>query len=404
MGPQQCSSKNHVVIDIIHFVCLLVLCNAMSTEPAKLSLNSAHVQCACESFHGLHITCFSQSSPPCAMDGIEWTKDICQRYASCKTCAKGVNRCLTCPPKTYGQWCDKECSCLNDGACSPNGICICQNGFTGKFCENITPQVSQIQSGTQTGKQRSAREAAPSTCPVLPAPSNGDIHTEFNPPKPGDAGKYTCRENYTMMGSRTRHCLPTGMWSGEAPTCEKMCSFPSTTEHVNVKINPNRLGAPLYDTFNNEVLAELEFSCDPGYNLVGPLRLRCASGIWDQDAPFCKQQIQCLDPGMPKNGNRVSTVHSTGNYRIGSQLIYYCNPQYTVIGSQTLTCMPSGNWNASVPVCIPSVISKCTFNCKLPADANGTLFQESDQTLQCASIKDEEIKEERRYIIMTPEN
>lgn len=387
-------------------ICLLLsACHLINAELLKPALNSTGVYCPCEIVGNLKTRCLDNSSQNCETVESMGSNEMCQKYASCKSCARGLDRCLTCPPKMHGQWCEKDCLCKNDGACSPNGTCICQNGFTGLYCEIVSDKISvEYLNAPQNGKMRTVRQATSTQCPVIPSPDNGNIHNEFDSPKAGDAAKYTCKENYTMMGSRTRHCLPTGKWTGEAPTCEKMCSFPSTTEHINVKVNPHRLGDPLYDTFNNEVLAELEFSCDPGYNLVGPLRIRCASGLWDQEAPNCRQQITCLDPGLPKNGNRTSKVQSTKDYRIGSQLVFYCNSQYTLVGSQSLICMPSGYWNAPVPICIPNVISKCTFNCKLPWDVGQSVFKLLNQTLKCTSVGNSEIQEDKNYIIVTQEN
>lgn len=56
---------------------------------------------------------------------------------------------------------------------------------------------------------------------------------------------------------------------------------------MKIKVNPYLIGSPLRDSNDNEVLAELEFDCDPNYTLVGSKRIRCAGGVWDQKPPSC---------------------------------------------------------------------------------------------------------------------
>jgi len=277
--------------------------------------------------------------------------------------------------KKYGIWCEKDCKCQNEGFCNANGKCICPKGFKGDLCEVVRMH--------ERTKNRRRRQADCSTigCPVHPPPENGNIHLEKDSPQAGDAIKYTCKENFTMMGSRTRHCNGNGKWSGEAPTCEKMCSFPATTQHMKVKANPYHLGSPLHDSFGNEVLAELEFSCNPGYSIIGSPRIRCASGVWDNEVPFCRLDTSCPDPGLPENGYNTKENVASDTYKPGNQITFGCAPNYTLVGFPTITCMPSGTWNPSMPTCIPNVIPTCTFTCK--SNSIQTRLQQLDRPLAC---------------------
>ena len=56
-------------------------------------------------------------------------------------------------------------------------------------------------------------------CGTLSNPANGRViytaGTTF-----GRTATYTCNTGYTRVGSSTRTCQSTGVWSGSAPTCQ----------------------------------------------------------------------------------------------------------------------------------------------------------------------------------------
>ncbi|XP_078605009.1 uncharacterized protein LOC144878381 [Branchiostoma floridae x Branchiostoma japonicum] len=65
----------------------------------------------------------------------------CDRWQGC-LCPPGRHgdRCeLTCAPGTFGRNCSMQCNCENNALCDPvNGSCICAEGQSGDFCENIS--------------------------------------------------------------------------------------------------------------------------------------------------------------------------------------------------------------------------------------------------------------------------
>ena len=58
-------------------------------------------------------------------------------------------------------------------------------------------------------------------CGTLANPANGQVShtvgTTF-----GRASTYTCNTGYNLVGGSTRTCQATGVWSGSAPTCQRM--------------------------------------------------------------------------------------------------------------------------------------------------------------------------------------
>ena len=58
-------------------------------------------------------------------------------------------------------------------------------------------------------------------CGGLTNPANGQVShtagTTF-----GQTATYSCNTGYNLVGGSTRTCQATGVWSGNAPTCQGM--------------------------------------------------------------------------------------------------------------------------------------------------------------------------------------
>ena len=68
-------------------------------------------------------------------------------------------------------------------------------------------------------------------CPSLMNPENGRVEFTTNV---GDTATYTCDDDYILSGDSTRLCLASGMWSGNAPTCnckliKRLCNITDCT-------------------------------------------------------------------------------------------------------------------------------------------------------------------------------
>ncbi|XP_019643147.1 PREDICTED: CUB and sushi domain-containing protein 2-like [Branchiostoma belcheri] len=104
------------------------------------------------------------------------------------------------------------------------------------------------------------------------------------------------------------------------------------------------------------------YSCDPGYELVGPATLTCTQGTvykyqWDNHRPYCRKASwpPCVAPTpVPENGAQ----QSPDGYDVGSTVTFTCNPGYYVSGSQARTCGPGPGgtlvWSGMQPTCDPS--------------------------------------------------
>ncbi|XP_078098084.1 sushi, von Willebrand factor type A, EGF and pentraxin domain-containing protein 1-like [Mustelus asterias] len=152
----------------------------------------------------------------------------------------------------------------------------------------------------------------------------------------GSRVTFYCDEGYSMVGKATRTCTPHG-WDGQVPTCEIVtCPDPPPIANGRVSSPPGE-----FWTFGSVA----KYSCHVGYFLIGEDTINCtATGDWNENPPKC-QARNCGIPGEIQNGYYVASVTT-----FGSQVTYYCNKGYNVVGKATRTCTAHG-WDGQVPTC-----------------------------------------------------
>ncbi len=79
-------------------------------------------------------------------------------------------------------------------------------------------------------------------CPELSQPSDGTVTITSG--APGGRAIYTCNTGNNLIGSSTRFCLISGIWSGNAPTCQGGCDVGMHACMASIIINPRRTAAP----------------------------------------------------------------------------------------------------------------------------------------------------------------
>ena len=157
---------------------------------------------------------------------------------------------------------------------------------------------------------------------------NGDTFT-FN-----SSISYQCNFGYSLFGSVILTCLPNGSWNASVPLCYPNCNDPGTPN------NGQRVGNSFI--YNEVVL----YSCSNGYNLTGESTLTCQSnGSWSNAIPSCNP-VNCGDPGTITNGDRAGNV-----FTYQAQIVYFCHDDFSLVGSQAITCQSNGSWSDPVPVC-----------------------------------------------------
>ena len=130
-------------------------------------------------------------------------------------------------------------------------------------------------------------------------------------------------------------CACSPGYSGNGQRCRPIACAPETF--------PNAVAGADGGVFGEAVA----WSCVPGYSLTATSTRACeADGTWSGDAPTCAPNPCGPDLTAPANGSVSPTSGNTGDVAT-----YACDPGYTLAGDTTRTCLDSGGWSGTAPVC-----------------------------------------------------
>ncbi|XP_057583893.1 C4b-binding protein beta chain isoform X2 [Hippopotamus amphibius kiboko] len=147
-------------------------------------------------------------------------------------------------------------------------------------------------------------------------------------------GTYLCTNGYHMVGEKTLFCNSSKGWNASVPECRLgHCADPllvngefSSLEPVNVN-----------DT--------ITFKCNEHYILKGSSWSQCLENhTWVPPFPICKSR-DCGPPENPTHGYFKGT-----GFNSGSNITYYCEARYRLVGTQHQQCI-DGEWSSALPVC-----------------------------------------------------
>ncbi|MBZ3871168.1 Sushi, von Willebrand factor type A, EGF and pentraxin domain-containing protein 1 [Sciurus carolinensis] len=172
------------------------------------------------------------------------------------------------------------------------------------------------------------------SCGVPPPLENGFYSAEdFHA---GSTVTYQCNNGYYLLGDSRMFCTDNGSWNGISPSCLEpiKCKAPGNPENGHSSGEIHTVGA------------EVTFSCEEGYQLVGVTKITCLeSGEWNHPRPHC-EALSCGAPAIPENGGIDGSA-----FTYGSKVVFKCNKGYTLAGEKELSCLASGSWSHSSPVC-----------------------------------------------------
>uniref|UniRef100_A0A8C9NTB1 Sushi domain-containing protein n=1 Tax=Serinus canaria TaxID=9135 RepID=A0A8C9NTB1_SERCA len=179
------------------------------------------------------------------------------------------------------------------------------------------------------------------TCPRPPSIANG-LHTGLSSGSfsRGVTVSYSCREGFELLGNESITCTDSGRWSRTLPRCEAIgCQVP---EVQNGKVHNVQSTYRAGDT--------LHFDCHPGHAAEGSDEARCQpGGIWDPPLLVCHRVRPCPMPPEVANGNHNG--RDTEGFTMGMSVQYTCDPGYYLVGNAAVTCRASGNWSQPRPRC-----------------------------------------------------
>ena len=150
---------------------------------------------------------------------------------------------------------------------------------------------------------------------------------------------YICNLGYELTGPSERICGENGAWVGEEPECViGRCVPPKAPFDGKQDINDLTVGGTV------------SFSCKKGYKMEGSKVSTCLSNKTWSDAPPICTKIGCR---LPDNIDNGYVRYSTVDYQ--SNIEYYCDPGYTLVGMRTRSCLRSAQWSGEEPTCVPSL-------------------------------------------------
>ncbi|XP_019614832.1 PREDICTED: uncharacterized protein LOC109462715, partial [Branchiostoma belcheri] len=171
-----------------------------------------------------------------------------------------------------------------------------------------------------------------------------------------------CKNNGTCIGpAEDPDCEDTQLAFGfEGYTCD--CTEDYIGEFCQLEIVPclppmapaNGSVSPDDATSYQDVV---EFSCDPGYELVGDSAHVCQwDGRWNSSTPNCNP-VPCPTLSAPANG----ALSPSGPHVYQDVVTFTCSTGYVVTGVSTVTCQADGTWSRTVPTCNSEIIFTIVF-------------------------------------------
>uniref|UniRef100_T1JHR6 limulus clotting factor C n=1 Tax=Strigamia maritima TaxID=126957 RepID=T1JHR6_STRMM len=275
-------------------------------------------------------TKFYRWKPNCAdCKDVPSDSELCAVFSNCLDCEPDIKQCLRCPAGRYGTWCTGVCSvCANGGICNRDtGRCDCPEGFTGIQCEETKGCL------------------APHSHII-----GGEVIDWTQQYLPGAAVTYKCNEGFEMQGIPTLYCLENGFWNLHPPTC-----IPSAISTSPPTIDCERQNEDiLHGSVNHDPQSKmLTYSCINGYELIGDaLRICAPDGNWTGTEPECVKIITCDLPPIPASTHFTVSTQSRTNLAIGTRVDLSCQPDFVLLGDDSIVCRVDGTWSASPPNCV----------------------------------------------------
>uniref|UniRef100_UPI00398F5CBA zona pellucida sperm-binding protein 3 receptor-like isoform X2 n=1 Tax=Pristiophorus japonicus TaxID=55135 RepID=UPI00398F5CBA len=113
--------------------------------------------------------------------------------------------------------------------------------------------------------------------------------------------------------------------------------------------HPGEIMNGYYIASSNEFGSKVTFYCDVGYMIIGRDYRLCAAEGWDSQVPIC-EIVKCDDPPAFDNG-RVPSAPNTGIWEFGMIAKYSCTGDNSLIGADELVCTATGEWDTNPPTC-----------------------------------------------------
>ncbi|XP_069491107.1 complement C2-like [Ambystoma mexicanum] len=145
---------------------------------------------------------------------------------------------------------------------------------------------------------------------------------------PNQVNRRTCQENgkWSAITTRRLYCK------------EMLCPKPLEFE----------FGEQVSSTQVYTIKSTVQFTCYDGYSLRGSAERTCMpNGKWSGTTAICDNKAShCPNPGVPIGARKTGT-----RYQIDDKVMYKCDRELDLVGSQERVCQESGEWSGIEPSC-----------------------------------------------------
>ncbi|XP_006888062.1 PREDICTED: C4b-binding protein beta chain [Elephantulus edwardii] len=145
---------------------------------------------------------------------------------------------------------------------------------------------------------------------------------------------YLCLEGYHLEGSTSLFCNASKDWDAPPPSCRLgHCPEPVLSNGEFIPLGPMHI---------NDIVT---FQCKDQYILKGSNWSQCLEDhTWKPPLPICKSR-HCGPPG-----NLVHGYFEGNDFSLGSNITFYCEKKYRLVGTQHQQCV-DGEWSSTLPRC-----------------------------------------------------
>ncbi|XP_055055760.2 sushi, von Willebrand factor type A, EGF and pentraxin domain-containing protein 1 isoform X1 [Misgurnus anguillicaudatus] len=122
--------------------------------------------------------------------------------------------------------------------------------------------------------------------------------------------------------------------------------------------------------------SKVQFSCSPGYYLVGEPVQQCLNrGQWSHAEPSC-ERVECGPPPDLEHGQYYGE-----DFYAGGSVLYQCKPGFYLLGESKMLCASNGKWTGNPPACLD--VDECALGSECDEHAS---CQNTDGSHICTCI------------------
>ncbi|XP_065258491.1 complement receptor type 1-like isoform X3 [Emys orbicularis] len=151
---------------------------------------------------------------------------------------------------------------------------------------------------------------------------------------------FQCDPGYILRGHDRIQCQADGKWYPQLPVCDLgRCSYPPVLAYADRSDQREFL-----------VGTVVTYSCRPGYRRIPGVspHVTCFTNFtWSKVSELC-QKTRCPKP-VVENGKQISPVKT--EYTYANRVVFQCDPDYILRGSEGIVCRSDGMWHPPVPFC-----------------------------------------------------